>query len=154
MWLRRVGFRSVCRTLAGSPRATFACFSLNATQMSEPEQPTAVLVEKTPEELAKEAERKARKEAKKAAKAAKAAAKAAKKSSQGQGKKGKGTTGGKGKAQAQGKKTKLGMSASKTAAEFPEWYDQVIRYSEMLSYYTEVSGCYVLRPNALFVWNQ
>jgi len=47
-------------------------------------------------------------------------------------------------------KTKLNVSASK-ATDFPSWYDQVIKKSEMITNY-EVSGCYILRPWAFGIW--
>ncbi|KAJ1648485.1 hypothetical protein LPJ64_000182 [Coemansia asiatica] len=37
--------------------------------------------------------------------------------------------------------------------DFPRWYNQVLTRSEMLSYY-DVSGCYIVRPLAYFVWQQ
>ena len=43
-------------------------------------------------------------------------------------------------------KTKLGLSAGKEA-DFATWYSDVITKSEMIEYY-DVSGCYILRPNA------
>jgi len=36
---------------------------------------------------------------------------------------------------------------------FPEWYTQVIQKSELIEYY-DVSGCYILRPAAYFMWEQ
>ncbi|KAJ2594838.1 hypothetical protein H4R99_005589 [Coemansia sp. RSA 1722] len=44
------------------------------------------------------------------------------------------------------------ITASKEG-DFPRWYNQVLTNSEMLSYY-DVSGCYIVRPLAYFVWQQ
>ena len=49
-----------------------------------------------------------------------------------------------------GKKTKLGLSNSKTA-NFSEWYSELVVSSELISYY-DVSGCYILRPWAFAMW--
>ncbi|KAJ2745273.1 hypothetical protein GGI20_002296 [Coemansia sp. BCRC 34301] len=38
-------------------------------------------------------------------------------------------------------------------ADFPRWYQQVLTRSDMLEYY-DVSGCYIVRPLAYFVWQQ
>jgi len=37
--------------------------------------------------------------------------------------------------------------------DFAEWYSQVITKAELIDYY-DVSGCYVLRPSAFFMWEQ
>ncbi|KAJ1928736.1 hypothetical protein IWQ60_001785 [Tieghemiomyces parasiticus] len=44
----------------------------------------------------------------------------------------------------------LGVEVSKDA-DFSKWYQQVLVRSEMLDYY-DVSGCYIIRPWAYFVW--
>lgn len=41
----------------------------------------------------------------------------------------------------------------KKEANFSKWYAQVITKSEMIEYY-DVGGCYILRPNAFFIWEQ
>jgi prolyl-tRNA synthetase len=41
----------------------------------------------------------------------------------------------------------------KKEANFSKWYSQVITKSEMIEYY-DVGGCYILRPNAYFIWEQ
>ena len=46
--------------------------------------------------------------------------------------------------------TKLKISYDKNK-EFGEWYSEVIKKGEMIDYY-DVSGCYILRPNSYFVW--
>ncbi|CAD8051800.1 unnamed protein product [Paramecium sonneborni] len=38
-------------------------------------------------------------------------------------------------------------------SDFTEWYQQVIRKGELIEYY-DVSGCYILRPWAYFIWEQ
>ncbi|KAF1741038.1 hypothetical protein MXB_531, partial [Myxobolus squamalis] len=48
--------------------------------------------------------------------------------------------------------TKLGLSATKED-DFSLWYTQVLTKSEMLDYYP-ISGCYVIRPLAYFIWEQ
>ncbi|KAJ1958590.1 hypothetical protein GGI12_004692 [Dipsacomyces acuminosporus] len=47
---------------------------------------------------------------------------------------------------------KLGIEVSKEA-DFSKWYQQVLTRSDMLDYY-DVSGCYIVRPLAYFVWQQ
>ncbi len=42
------------------------------------------------------------------------------------------------------KETKLGLSTTKES-NFGDWYSEVVRESELISYYTGVSGCYILR---------
>jgi len=39
----------------------------------------------------------------------------------------------------------------KKEQNFSKWYQQVITRSEMIEYY-EISGCYILRPLAYFIW--
>ena len=36
---------------------------------------------------------------------------------------------------------------------FSEWYQQVITKAELIEYY-EISGCYILRPNSYYIWEQ
>lgn len=36
---------------------------------------------------------------------------------------------------------------------FSMWYSQTITKSELIEYY-EISGCYILRPPAFFIWEQ
>ncbi|CDW59860.1 Bifunctional aminoacyl tRNA synthetase [Trichuris trichiura] len=50
------------------------------------------------------------------------------------------------------KQTRLGLEVRKEET-FPEWYSQVITKSEMVAYY-DISGCYVIRPWAYFIWEQ
>lgn len=48
--------------------------------------------------------------------------------------------------------TQLGI-LNKKEANFSAWYTEVISKSEMIEYY-DVSGCYIIRPWAFFVWKQ
>ena len=48
------------------------------------------------------------------------------------------------------KETLLGLSAKKDE-DFALWYTQVITLSEMIDY-SDISGCYVLRPWSFFIW--
>lgn len=50
------------------------------------------------------------------------------------------------------KETQLGLSVTKEE-DFSLWYTQVITLSEMIDY-SDISGCYVLRPWAFFIWEQ
>jgi prolyl-tRNA synthetase len=44
----------------------------------------------------------------------------------------------------------LGIEYTKEQ-NFAKWYQQIITKSEMIEYY-EISGCYILRPLAYFIW--
>ncbi len=44
----------------------------------------------------------------------------------------------------------MGIEYTKEA-NFAKWYQQIITKSEMIEYY-EISGCYILRPLAYFIW--
>lgn len=46
----------------------------------------------------------------------------------------------------------IGITADKTR-DFSAWYSQIVVKGEMLDYY-DVSGCYILRPNSYFVWQE
>lgn len=59
--------------------------------------------------------------------------------------------GGAGEGQGPKKQTRLGLEAKKEE-NLADWYSQVITKSEMIEYY-DVSGCYVLRPWAYFIWD-
>ncbi len=50
------------------------------------------------------------------------------------------------------KETLLGIDKLK-AEDFSGWYQQVITFSEMIDY-TDISGCYILRPWGFEVWEQ
>jgi prolyl-tRNA synthetase len=45
-----------------------------------------------------------------------------------------------------------GMTATKDN-DFSEWYSQLVTKAELIDYYN-VSGCYILRPAAYFIWDQ
>jgi prolyl-tRNA synthetase len=44
----------------------------------------------------------------------------------------------------------LGIQADKST-DFPKWYQQVVKRSELIEYY-DISGCYILRPLAYSMW--
>lgn len=46
----------------------------------------------------------------------------------------------------------IGITVDKSK-DFSSWYSQVVVKGEMLDYY-DVSGCYILRPNSFFVWEE
>lgn len=48
--------------------------------------------------------------------------------------------------------SKLKISVEKEK-NFSEWYSEVVIKGEMIEYY-DISGCYILRPNSYFVWEQ
>jgi len=45
-----------------------------------------------------------------------------------------------------------GLTASKDDA-FSDWFTQLIQKAELIEY-SPISGCYILRPNAYFIWEQ
>ncbi|KAJ0255665.1 Retrotransposon gag domain-containing protein [Hirschfeldia incana] len=47
--------------------------------------------------------------------------------------------------------TSLGVTVKKDE-DFGQWYSQVCRCGEMMAYY-DISGCYILKPNAMKIWN-
>ncbi|KAJ3119229.1 hypothetical protein HK098_005674 [Nowakowskiella sp. JEL0407] len=51
-----------------------------------------------------------------------------------------------------GKEVKIGIEVKKNE-DFPMWYQQVVKKSEMLEYY-DVSGCYILRPWSYRIWKE
>lgn len=42
---------------------------------------------------------------------------------------------------------------SKKAENFPDWYQQVVLKAEMIEYYNEISGFFILRPASMYIWN-
>ncbi|KAI0848900.1 proline-tRNA ligase-like protein [Daldinia vernicosa] len=94
--------------------------------------------ENKPVEQSKSALKKAEKEAKKAAEKAAKAAKQATLPVVGSG----------------GKKVDdiIGITASK-ADNFAQWYQEVVLKAEMVEYYTEISGFYIMRPATMYIWN-
>ncbi|KAK7927191.1 hypothetical protein PG985_004189 [Apiospora marii] len=53
-----------------------------------------------------------------------------------------------------GKKTDdiIGITVSK-ADNFPQWYQEVVLKAEMIEYYTEISGFFIMRPATMYIWN-
>ncbi|KAI0505990.1 prolyl-tRNA synthetase [Xylaria bambusicola] len=45
-----------------------------------------------------------------------------------------------------------GITVTKEA-NFPQWYQEVVTKCELVDYYTEISGFYILRPSAMHIWN-
>ena len=37
--------------------------------------------------------------------------------------------------------------------DFGKWYQQVVVKGEMIEY-SDISGCYILRPQSYFIWEQ
>lgn len=54
-----------------------------------------------------------------------------------------------------GKKTDdiIGITVSK-AENFPQWYQEVVLKAEMVEYYQEISGFFILRPISMHIWNE
>ena len=54
-----------------------------------------------------------------------------------------------------GKKTDdiIGITVSK-ADNFPQWYQEVVLKAEMVEYYQEISGFFILRPLSMHIWNE
>ncbi len=46
--------------------------------------------------------------------------------------------------------TKLKIDADKTS-NFADWYSQAIIKADLIDYY-DISGCYILKPNSYFIW--
>jgi len=53
-----------------------------------------------------------------------------------------------------GKKTDdiIGITVSKTE-NFSQWYQEVVLKAEMIEYYTEISGFFIMRPATMHIWN-
>jgi prolyl-tRNA synthetase len=53
-----------------------------------------------------------------------------------------------------GKKTDdtIGITVSK-AGNFPQWYQEVVLKAELVEYYNEISGFFILRPGAMYIWS-
>ncbi|CAG9944993.1 unnamed protein product [Clonostachys rosea f. rosea IK726] len=47
----------------------------------------------------------------------------------------------------------FGITVSKNE-NFPQWYQEVVLKAEMVEYYQEISGFFILRPLSMFIWNQ
>ena len=52
-----------------------------------------------------------------------------------------------------GKKTDdiIGITVKKTE-NFSAWYQEVVLKAEMIEYYTEISGFFILRPASMYIW--
>lgn len=46
----------------------------------------------------------------------------------------------------------IGITVTK-AENFPQWYQEVVLKAEMVEYYQEISGFFVLRPISMFIWS-
>ncbi|KAH6856142.1 hypothetical protein B0I37DRAFT_69646 [Chaetomium sp. MPI-CAGE-AT-0009] len=46
----------------------------------------------------------------------------------------------------------IGITVSKTE-NFSQWYQEVVLKAEMIEYYTEISGFFIMRPATMYVWN-
>jgi len=53
-----------------------------------------------------------------------------------------------------GKKTDdiIGITVSKSQ-NFSAWYQEVVLKAEMIDYYNEISGFFILRPASMYIWN-
>jgi prolyl-tRNA synthetase len=53
-----------------------------------------------------------------------------------------------------GKKTDdiIGITMSK-ADNFPGWYQEVVLKAEMIEYYNEIAGFFILRPASMYIWS-
>ncbi len=53
-----------------------------------------------------------------------------------------------------GKKTDdiIGITVSKSD-NFSQWYQEVVLKSEMIEYYNEISGFFIMRPATMHIWN-
>lgn len=47
----------------------------------------------------------------------------------------------------------IGITVSK-AENFSAWYQEVVLKAEMVEYYQEISGFFVLRPQAMHIWSE
>ncbi len=46
----------------------------------------------------------------------------------------------------------IGITVSKTE-NFPQWYQEVVLKAEMIEYYNEISGFFIMRPATMHIWN-
>jgi prolyl-tRNA synthetase len=53
-----------------------------------------------------------------------------------------------------GKKTDdiIGITSTKES-DFSSWYQEVVLKAEMIEYYNEISGFFILRPRSMYIWN-
>src|SRR5205823_1795786 len=45
----------------------------------------------------------------------------------------------------------IGITASKET-DFPAWYQEVVLKAELIEYYNEISGFFILMPTAMYIW--
>ncbi len=46
----------------------------------------------------------------------------------------------------------IGITVSK-ADNFSQWYQEVVLKAELIEYYTEISGFFIMRPATMHIWN-
>jgi len=46
----------------------------------------------------------------------------------------------------------IGITVTK-ADDFPQWYQEVVLKAQMIEYYNEISGFYILRPASMYIWS-
>lgn len=46
----------------------------------------------------------------------------------------------------------IGITVAK-ASNFSQWYQELVLKAELVEYYSEISGFYILRPSAMHIWN-
>lgn len=46
----------------------------------------------------------------------------------------------------------IGITTTKEE-DFSSWYQEVVLKSEMIEYYQEIAGFFILRPRSMFIWN-
>jgi len=46
----------------------------------------------------------------------------------------------------------IGITVSKTE-NFSQWYQEVVLKAEMIEYYNEISGFFIMRPATMHIWN-
>lgn len=46
----------------------------------------------------------------------------------------------------------IGITTTKED-DFSSWYQEVVLKSEMIEYYQEIAGFFILRPRSMFIWN-
>jgi prolyl-tRNA synthetase len=97
-------------------------------------------------EQSKSAQKKAEKQAKMAAAKADKADKAAKQGKQGGKQASLPVVGGKKADEI------IGITVSKTE-NFSQWYQEVVLKAEMIEYYNEISGFFIMRPATMHIWN-
>jgi prolyl-tRNA synthetase len=53
-----------------------------------------------------------------------------------------------------GKKTDdiIGITVSKSD-NFSQWYQEIVIKAELVEYYTEISGFFILRPASMYIWS-